>query len=98
VVSLGGGAVLDEDVQKAITASSAHVIYLRVGLTNVLARIGSKDDRPLVADNPEKQWKALLSSREPIYARLATLEISTDNQKPYEVAHALKAQMGLAHD
>jgi len=98
VVSLGGGAVLDEEVQEAISASSAHVIFLRVGLSNVLARIGAKADRPLLSADPEQQWKELFAKREAIYSRLATLEINTDNKKPYEVAHELKAQMGLVHD
>ncbi len=98
VVSLGGGAVLDGGVQDAISHSSAHVIFLRVGLSNVLGRIGAKGDRPLLTDDPEQQWKELFAKREGIYSALATLEINTDNKKPYEVAHELKALMGLAHE
>jgi len=98
VISLGGGAVLDEDVQAAISKSSAEIIFLRVGIANVLARIGAKADRPLIASDPERQWCDIFALREPIYSRLATIEISSDNKKPYEVAHELMQQMGLAHD
>ena len=96
VISLGGGAVLDLDVQKAIKESSAEVISLHIGLSNVLSRIINKGDRPLVAEDPERQWKELLQRREPIYKSLATIEVSTDNKKAYEVARELMVRMGLA--
>ena len=97
VLSLGGGAVLDEAVQGAIAKSHAHIIFLRVGLSQVLTRIGARGERPLLSDDPKRQWIDLYAQREPIYHQLATLEIDTDSKKPYEVAHELKARMGLAH-
>ena len=98
VISLGGGAVLDQDVQEAIRKSAAQVILLQIGLGNVLARISNKTDRPLVAQDPERQWKDLLAARAPIYESLATIVIATDNKKPYEVARALMSRMGLARE
>ena len=97
VISLGGGAVLDPKVQSAITASSATVIYLSVGLVNVLSRITNRSDRPLLATDSEKQWLALFNERESIYRRLASIEVSTDNKKAHEVARELVNLMGLAH-
>ena len=98
VVSLGGGAVLDVHVQKVLKESAADVIYLEVGLSNVLARIGNRSDRPLLAKNAENQWIELMSTREPIYLELANIHISTDNKKPAEVAAELINQMGIVHD
>ena len=98
VLSLGGGAVLDEAVQQAISESPAQVIFLRVGAKQVLTRIGARGERPLLLDDPLKQWRELFTVREPIYQKLATLQIDTDSKKPYEVAHELKIRMGLAHD
>ena len=95
VVSLGGGAVLDLQVQKAIRESAAQVILLHIGLKNVLARISNKSNRPLVTQDPERQWKELLAARTPIYESLATIVIATDNKKPYEVARELMSRMGL---
>lgn len=97
VISLGGGAVLDPQVQNEITKSSATVIYLCVGLNNVVARITNRGDRPLVATEPEKEWLTLFNQRESIYRRLATIEVSTDNKKAHEVARELVHLMGLAH-
>ena len=98
VLSLGGGAVLDETVQQAIAESPAQVIFLRVGVKQVLTRIGARGERPLLVEDPVKQWCELFALREPIYQKLATLQIDTDSKKPYEVAHELKVRMGLAHD
>ena len=98
VLALGGGSVLDLAVQNAITKSSATVIFLRVGLSNVLARLTSKGERPLVANDPKKQWVEILAMRQPIYEKLANLEIDTDNKKSHEVARELLVRMGLSHD
>lgn len=98
VLALGGGSVLDPAVQDAITKSSAIVIFLRVGLSNVLARLTAKGERPLVAEDPKRQWLEILARRQPIYEKLATLEIDTDNKKSHEVARELIIRMGLSHD
>lgn len=98
VLSLGGGAILDETVQGALLESHAEIIFLRVGVSQVLMRIGVRGERPLLANDPRKQWVELFAIREPIYRKLATIEIETDSKKPYEVARELKALMGLARD
>ena len=97
VVSLGGGAVLDLKVQSEITSSSAAVIFLRVGLSNVIARISNRTDRPLISKEPEGDWLRILNEREAIYKKLATIEVSTDNKKAHEVAKELVGLMGLTH-
>ena len=98
IVSLGGGAVLDVGVQGAIRDCGRTVVYLQVGVRNAHARIGAKGDRPLVAENPEKQWRDLMTIREPIYKSLSSLTIFTDNRKPHEVAHDLVLKMGISHE
>ena len=98
VLSLGGGAILDPEVQAAIKSSGGIVIYLTIGLRYALSRIGSKGDRPLVASDPEKQWVNLTTSREPIYRALATFVKSTDNKKPQEVAHEIAQLIGSSHE
>jgi|APCry1669193181_1035450.scaffolds.fasta_scaffold101577_2 shikimate kinase len=97
VISLGGGSILDEEVQSALATSPAQVIYLKVGLSNVLSRMGSKGERPLVADDPKSQWLKILQDRAPIYRKLATAEVNTDNKKSHEVAREIIALMGLNH-
>lgn len=96
VLSLGGGSILDGGVRDAIAASRAHVIYLQVGIENVVARISAKADRPLVAENPREQWLAIFNGRKSFYEELATITIATDNKKAHEVARELVGMMGLA--
>jgi len=97
VLSLGGGSILLPEVREAISKANTEVIFLRIGLGNVIPRISGKSDRPLVADNPEAQWTKLFQEREPLYKSLATIEVSTDNKKPSEVARELVERMGLPH-
>lgn len=96
VISLGGGAVLDQTVQSEIISSGAAVIYLKVGLSNVISRISNRSDRPLISNQPEKDWLKILKAREGIYKKLATIEISTDNKKAHEVAKELVGLMGFS--
>jgi shikimate kinase len=97
VLSLGGGSILHPEVREAISKANTEVIFLRIGLGNVIPRISGKSDRPLVADNPEAQWTKIFKEREPLYKSLATIEVSTDNKKPSEVARELVERMGLPH-
>ena len=96
VLALGGGSILIPEVREAIPASRAQVIFLRVGISNVLARIGAKGNRPLLSADPETQWRKIFEEREHIYEELATVEIATDNRKPFEVARDLVVRMGLS--
>lgn len=98
IISLGGGAILDSGVQSVIRECDRTVVYLQVGIHNAHARIGIKGDRPLVADNPDKQWRELMIVRGPIYSSLSSLTVATDNRKPHEVAHDLVLRMGITHD
>ncbi len=88
VVSLGGGAILDEDSQRAIRTAT-HVIFLDVSIAQAAPRVGFAKDRPLLAINPRQKWLELMAKRRPVYESLATLTLSTDNKKPDEVAQEI---------
>ena len=88
VISLGGGSVLAESVQEKLTEQK-EVVFLDVSISNAAPRIGFNRDRPLLLGNPRQQWLSLMEKRRPIYERLATRTISTDNRKAAEVANEL---------
>lgn len=88
VISLGGGSVLAESVQEKLTEQK-EVVFLDVSISNAAPRIGFNRDRPLLLGNPRQQWLSLMEKRRPIYERLATRTISTDNKKAAEVASEL---------
>lgn len=88
VISLGGGAVLDLDVQAKLRLQEK-VIFLDVSISNAAPRVGFNRDRPLLLGNPRQQWFGLMEKRRPIYESLATFTVNTDNRKAQEIAESL---------
>nr|WP_140009622.1 shikimate kinase [Nocardioides plantarum] len=84
VLSLGGGAVLDESTQALLAGH--RVVFLRVGLAEAVKRVGLGAGRPLLFGNVRAQIKTTLETRAPIYESVATLVIDTDETSPDEVA------------
>lgn len=90
ILALGGGSVLDAEVDKELSKIKNRVIYLEVSISNAAPRVGFNKDRPLLAVNPRQQWMALMEKRRPIYERLAGHKVSTDNKKPSEVVKEIQ--------
>ena len=88
IVALGGGSVLDSDVQARLT-QCPEVIFLDVSISNAAPRVGFNKERPLLMGNPRQQWLQLMERRRSIYESLATRTVSTDNRKAHEVAHQI---------
>lgn len=91
VIALGGGSVLDDDVQAKLQRMS-DVVFLDVSISNAAPRVGFNRDRPLLVGNPRQQWIALMEKRRPIYEKLAKITISTDNKKVNEVVSELMGE------
>jgi shikimate kinase len=81
VISLGGGAPISQDAQKAIEQSNSHTVFLDVSLATAAPRVGFNRDRPLLLGNPRAQWQALSDNRRPIYELLADDAIKVDDMK-----------------
>jgi shikimate kinase len=99
VVGLGGGAVLDVSTRELLAGH--RVVYLETGFTDLAKRVGLDRPRPLlIGINPRAQLKTLLEQREPVYAGLAQVTVSTDGREPAqiaaEVAELLSANAGHA--
>ena len=88
IVALGGGSVLDSDVQARLT-QCPEVIFLDVSISNAAPRVGFNKERPLLMGNPRQQWLQLMERRRSIYESLATRTVSTDNRKAQELAHEI---------
>jgi len=96
VLALGGGAVLDESTQAALDAyigDGGVVVFLDVTLTHAAPRVGFNQSRPLLLGNPRAQWQALMEARRPIYERLATITILTDDLRPADVAERIETEL-----
>jgi shikimate kinase len=91
VLALGGGAVLDPGTQGLLGGET--VAYLETSLEALTHRNGLDRPRPLLIGNPRAQLKVLLRQRLPVYERLATLTVTTDDYAPEEVADEIAARI-----
>ncbi|GAA1919140.1 shikimate kinase [Nocardioides hwasunensis] len=84
VLALGGGAVLRPETRELL--ASVPVVFLRVGLSDAVKRVGLGSGRPLLLGNVRARIKALLDERTPVYESVATHVVETDGRTPDEVA------------
>ena len=84
VLALGGGAVLDERTRTALRGH--RVVFLEVGLSDAVKRVGLGSARPLLLGNVRATIKALLDARLPIYREVAQATVRTDGRSADEVA------------
>jgi shikimate kinase len=89
VLALGGGAIMNSDVEQALRQSSDPICFLDVSLASAAPRIGFNRDRPLLVGNPRAKWQELMNIRRPIYESLATLTVSTDSGTPSHIAQEI---------
>jgi len=88
VLALGGGAVLDPTTREALKAH--RVVFLNVGLSDAVKRVGLGSARPLLLGNVRGRIKALLDERMPIYREVAGATVDTDGKTPEEVAREVR--------
>jgi shikimate kinase len=93
VVSLGGGAPINPEIQEVLQDANYPVVFIDVSIAQAATRIGFNKDRPLLLVNPRQQWISLMNDRRPIYEKLASQTISSDNQKPHEVAKQISDKL-----
>jgi shikimate kinase len=84
VLALGGGAVLSERTREALRPY--RVVYLEVGLTAAVQRVGLGAGRPLLLGNVRSTLKRLLDARAPLYRDVADITIKTDGVDAATVA------------
>jgi shikimate kinase len=87
VLALGGGAVLDPETQQLLRGH--RVVFLEVGLSDAVKRVGLGVGRPLLLGNVRSRIKALLDERLPVYRSVARETVPTDGRTAEEVADAV---------
>ena len=93
VISLGGGAPINPEIQEVLQDANYPVVFIDVSIAQAATRIGFNKDRPLLLVNPRQQWISLMNDRRPIYEKLASQTISSDNRKPHEVAKQISDKL-----
>ena len=86
VLSLGGGSVMNEEVQKALKNSKAKKVFLDISLAAVSPRVGFDNARPLLMVNPRQKWAELMNLRRPTYESLADLTIDVSDKTVSEIS------------
>ena len=84
VLALGGGAVLDPDTRAALREH--RVVFLEVGVSDAVKRVGLGITRPMLMGNMRARIKALLEERLPVYREVASITVHTDGRTPEDVA------------
>ena len=93
VIALGGGAPITLETQQKLDSSDFPIIFIDVSISQAANRLGFNKDRPLLLINPRQQWLNLMNDRRPIYERLASEIVSSDNKKPVEVAKIISEKL-----
>ena len=91
VLSLGAGAVLDPGTQDLLATQT--VVYLETEFDTAARRIGMDRPRPLLIGNPRARLRQLFEERLPIYQRLATITVPTDDYDPAEIADEIAEKL-----
>jgi shikimate kinase len=85
VLSLGGGAFMDEQTRAAIK-SNGFSIWLKVDHALLLERVSRRGGRPMLKDgDPQEKMARLLAEREPVYA-MADLTVLCDDRPVTQTA------------
>ena len=88
VLALGGGAVLDPATRDLLAGHT--VVFLRVGLSDAVKRVGLGAGRPMLLGGVRAQVKALLDERAPVYESVATHVVDTDGRTPADGAREVE--------
>jgi shikimate kinase len=91
VLALGSGAVLDAGVQQLL--AGLPVVYLAADFGTIAQRTGLDRPRVVVPGNPRGRLRAMLEERRPLYERLASFTVQTDDLDPAELADHIAAKL-----
>ena len=87
VLALGGGAVLSPATRAALRGH--RVVWLRIGLSQSVKRVGLDTARPLLLGNVRGRLLKLLNERAALYTEVATEVVDTDHTTPAEVVEMI---------
>jgi shikimate kinase len=91
VLALGSGAVFDDQIRRLL--GGLPVVYLSADFGTIARRVGLDRPRVVVPGNPRGRLRAMLAERHPLYQRLATVTVPTDDLDPEELADQVAARI-----
>lgn len=91
VISLGGGAVLDERTRALLKEQT--VVMLDITPDQAALRIGDGTSRPVLGDEPMEAWTRIYAEREGIYRACADMVLSADDESIETRADTIVARL-----
>lgn len=91
VLSLGGGAVLDDATRFRL--ESLFVVWLQVSASMAVGQVGLSAPRPLLLGNVRSKLVELMRARAPLYGQVADLTVDTDDRDPAELADLIVGEL-----
>lgn len=86
IISTGGGIVGQETCCELLE-KAGFVIWLDASVESILERTAQSNNRPLLnQSNPEQVIRDLAAKRNPLYEKVAHLQIQTDQLTPHEIS------------
>jgi len=84
VVSLGGGAVVSEEVRTLLQRHT--VVWIDVTADEGIRRTSEDASRPVLdGDDREQRYRDLMEQREPLYREVSSFRVRTDERPPQRV-------------
>jgi len=95
VLATGGGAILAPE-NRQLLRETGTVVFLQTSLAQQLLRVGKGRGRPMLKglDMP-RRLAELRAIRDPLYAEIADLTLTTDNRRVSKVAELALRELGL---
>ncbi len=92
VLATGGGAILDPDNRRVLSARGI-VVYLHAGLDQQLARTLRAANRPLLTQATDRRavLEQLFRIRDPLYREIADLVVETDHRTARTVVRDIES-------
>ena len=85
VISVGGGLVLREE-NVALLKQKGKLVYLQAGKQTLISRLLQDEERPLLqGEGLDEKIENLLSTRAPIYEKVADYVVQVDEKTPDEI-------------
>jgi shikimate kinase len=96
VLSTGGGVVLADENQEQF--KNGIVIYLYADIDVLVSRVKNSKNRPLLKDNAAKNLQRIIEQREPIYQKVANININTTGKKIYVIIKEIKQALKIINE
>ena len=96
VLATGGGAVLLPENRRML-AERGRVVYLKTSVAQQTERVRQGRSRPLLSKvDPAVRLAELMQLREPLYAEIADITVTTDDRKVRNVAEDILRELDAA--